>query len=138
VSRFRRVKLGPWKNIKLMIAVPRDGDIWGALAPLKETSWESLITVVSGEDLSHALHGWTVPLMRNIGIDPEKRGARVAEFWCALRKGCAGADGHCHTGSGKLPSCYEPIGVPAVAAEVALAWQDGWYVLVVEGPEFSF
>jgi len=129
-----------WGEIKLMVALPKAGNPWGALSPLQGTSWGEEITVVSGEDLSHALHGWAVPLMKNLGIDPKRRGHKIPEddAWCVLREGCAAATSDCQTGSTRMPACYEPLGVDAIAAEVLLAWQEGWYVIVVDGPEFSF
>jgi hypothetical protein len=142
VSRFRRVKLDTpeWGEVKIMVAIPRDGNPWGVLAPLQDTAWGEQISVVSGEVLSHALHGWVVPLMKVIGIDPGRRACYIPndENECALIRECLGARSYCFAASNITPSCYEPIGADPIAKDVMLAWQDGWYVLVVEGPEFSF
>lgn len=141
MSRFRRIDLvdPQWGDIKLTVAVPQGGDPWGALAPLRGTPWGDQIQVVSGEALSHALHGWAAPLMREIGNPPETRSKRIPTdiAGCALREGCLGATEACRPGP-ELPGCYEPEGADPVAAEVAFAWRDGRYVVVVEGYEFSF
>ena len=129
-----------WGLVKLLVATPSPGDPWGVLAPLRGTSWGKQVSVVRGEDLSHALHGWVVPLMRVIGIDPKHRGQRVdpAEGACALRAGCMGAKPSCHAGSKATPGCFEAEGIDGIATDVLMAWQEGRYVVVVEGDEFSF
>jgi len=141
VSRFRRIQLtDPQQGeIKLLVAVPRDGDVWGVLSPLRDTPWGEQIQVVSGENLSHALHGWATPLMREIGNPPETRAKRIPDEVgvCAIREVCLGATDACRPGP-ELPGCYELDTVDPIAVEVAQAWQDGRYVVVVEGSEFSF
>ena len=46
----------------------------------------------------------------------------------------------CRPGQG-VPDCYEPPGlegeVAMLATTVALAWREGRYVVVVDGPEFN-
>lgn len=127
----------------LLVAIPHEEDHWGVLAPLRGTHWGALIREVSGESLAHARHGFMSPLAREIGPAPKHLAKLVQDPWgmCVLTApgACAGATRHCRPGP-KLPDCYEP----AVAAElqnlvhkVALAWRDGRYVLVVDGPEFA-
>ena len=63
-----------WGVIKVLrpLVDPETGDDpWGELAPLKGTPFESLIPIVSGEALSHALHGYLRPLLTIIGPEPK-------------------------------------------------------------------
>lgn len=134
---FREINLTDAEQgeIRLLMALPAGDDMWGCLSPLKGTSWEPLIQVVSGEAFSHALHGWATPLVREIGIPPQVRSSRVplTDSQCAQHGACLGAAPHCRPGP-KVPECYEaPI---PVASRVALAWREGRYVIVVNGKGF--
>lgn len=133
-----------WGDVKVLRPIPKLSDPWGILAPLRETPWAASIPVVSGLVFSHALHGLVVPLMNVIGPEPHALLRLIpAEYRrCAEFKPCIMRDAAvCHPCVG-LPDCYVP---PEVAPEardaartVALAWRDGRYVVVVEGPEFSY
>lgn len=122
-------------KILLLVALPVGEDAWGRLSPLRGTSWESQIQVVSGEAFSHALHGWATPMMREFGPPPHVRADRVSleEGRCTLHGPCAGSSVFCRP-SPKLPECYEAA--IEVGARVALAWKEGRYVVVVQGREF--
>ena len=133
-----------WGKILITRVLPRNGDPWGCLAPVRGTPWGDLIPVVSGEVLSHALHGYATPLMRVIGSEPHGLLKKVPNEYrqCAAAKGCLlFTKKHCHPGP-KLPDCYVPPGIPpeahAEVVTVAMAWRAGRYVIVVEGAEFSF
>lgn len=131
-----------WGELKLMVVLPKDGDPWGVLAPIRDTVWSEQVQVVSGEVFSHALHGYWDPLMRAIGPEPRHRAKRIPleQGQCALFEGCVGASPECCPG-GKTPGCYEPPGIELdlapLIAEVVFAWRDGRYVLVVEGESFN-
>ena len=130
--------------IRLLIPIPRGGDSWGVLAPIRNTDWGKLITVIHGVVMSHALHGYATPLMKEIGIDPEYRARRAPkpENMCLNHKlGCPIAGSHCKPGK-KTPDCYEP-NLPDphlryLISLVVLAWREDRYVVVVNGDEFSF
>lgn len=132
-----------WGEIKLLVAIPRSDNHWGVFDKLRGTTWERQIPTVSGEALSHALHGWAAPLMREIGARPEIHARRIPDglAWCPQKGLCPLAGNQCRPGHG-VPECYEPPGLEGEAAglatRVALAWREGRYVLVVDGPEFSF
>jgi hypothetical protein len=131
-----------WGVVKLLVAIPKRGNPWGVLSCLKGTVWEQHIQVVSGESYSHAMHGWATPLMREIGVEPRVRAKRISEQdgRCRLWDGCLGVTPGCRPGP-DLPGCYEaPLAdhdQSQAASIVALAWEEGRYVLVVEGAEFS-
>ena len=135
-----RISDPEWNAVLVAVAIPKDGDTWGPLAPLRGTPWGAQIVEVSGEVLSHALHGWATPLMRAIGVEPwvHARRVTVAEGRCSLFQGCLGATPACRPGP-HLPDCYDaPLDGLAgeVAAYVSLAWREGRYVLVASSPEF--
>lgn len=127
-------------EIKVLVATPREEDSWGVLAPLRETAWGPLIREVSGEAMSHARHGFSSPLMKEIGPHPKHLAGMISDKdgMCVLTRpgACAGAGSHCRPGR-KLPDCYEPpTEAQDVATVVSLAWRDGQYVVVVIGDEF--
>lgn len=134
-----------WGEILLLLPIPRSGDPWGVLAPLKETPWGKLVVEVTGEAMSEALHGYAVPLMRQLGRAPRDQAKRLllADRQCSLlEKGTCGLEGpHCEPSSGELPFCYE---APALGGEqkraanrIAAAWNEGRYVIVVVGKGFN-
>lgn len=143
--KFREVNLKDPEQgeIKLLISIPTELEPWGVLGVLRDTEWEGLIQVVSGEALSHALHGWATPLAREVGVSPRRRGLRLSEGAgrCALFQECLSAGAHCRPGNKKLPSCYEaPHVTPEgsqVASRVALAWRENRLVVVVDGEEHA-
>jgi hypothetical protein len=122
---------------------PRDGDSWGDLAPLRGTSFEPLVPVVSGAALSHALHGRVKPLMDEIGPHPHGllRQVQEAQRTCRAAKDCIMRSKDCYPNP-KVPGCFSPAGLEAEAqlagALVIETWASGRYVVVVEGAEFSF
>jgi hypothetical protein len=136
-----------WGKIKL--ARPSFGSIehdpWGTLACLKGTPWGDRIPVVSGEVMSHALHGRATPLMRVIGTEPRGCLKLIPDPYrlCAMgKKGCVIYRKEvCHP-CPKIPDCYIPPGLDSeqqlAASAVVLAWKENRYVIVVAGAEFSF
>lgn len=138
-DRFRTV------HVCYAIADPPNSP-WGALTPLMGSSWSGQIPVVSGEILSHALHGLSKPLWEALGVPPRVRALRVAlkarrcvEY---QERVCEHASAVCVPGSSKLPGCYvapfPDLDLRRVASEVGKAWDEGRYVFVVDGPEFVF
>jgi hypothetical protein len=130
-------------TIKIAVTVSKDGadEGWGLLAPLQGTAWAAAVRAVNGESLSTALHGFALPLMREIGNEPAQVARRLKEP-CTLwtDKTCPIAGPNCTPGP-KLPGCYEPPGrlsaeQVACAQEVARTLADGYYVVRVVGSEF--
>ena len=94
--------------------------------------------IVSGEALSHALHGRVSPLMNEIGRPPHAQLKLVPDpFRTCGNTECIMADlKTCHPCS-KVPDCYEPPGFETfegrrAAVTVVLCWKEGRYVVIVE------
>jgi len=145
VDGIRQIDLfdTPYGDLKFTLPVPRAGEPWGVMLPLKETPWAKLIPIVTGDALSHALHGNTKPLMSVVGRPPRHQGKQlqVHERHCKLLGTCTLHEySRCYVGSGDLPGCYvAPLLGPEaamLALVVAMAWNEGRYVVVVEGGEF--
>jgi hypothetical protein len=146
---LREIELHPegQGTILLLVTVATQSERWGAFEQLRGTSWGKGITEVSGDAMSHALHGYAHPLVRELGRPPSANGKHVkdAEGACALHQGCLGWDtAYCRPGGSKKgepgpPACYEaPImGASFVATRVCLAWKEGRHTIVVTSPEFS-
>jgi hypothetical protein len=141
---LRRIEFNDpeWGEIKLLLALPKLDDSWGVMAVLRGTEWADEIVVVSGENLSHAMHGWATPLMQKIGVKPQVHGRRISHEagWCPQIRTCPISSDECRPGR-DLPDCYEAPGLEGDAAilalTVALAWREGRFVIVVDGPEFN-
>jgi len=148
MTAFRRYSIdgkgwGAIKVLRPIVDTESGQDPWGELAPLKGTPFEGLIPIVSGEALSHALHGYLKPLLGEIGPDPKSLARMVpkAQRECEERKRCPMYVADCHPGP-KQPDCFEPSGLEsdearAAAGIVTVAWAEGRYVLIVVGEEFS-
>ena len=128
--------------LRLAIVISKDGsnDGWGEMMPVIGTPWEVAVRPVSGEALSHALHGFATPLVRELGPEPKVIAKRIAQP-CALSTGdqCAGARAVCRPGP-KMPECYEAPGLSleatACAAALALALKENRHIIRVIGSEF--
>ena len=132
-----------WGPIKILRPVPSGEDPWGILAPLRDTPWGEHLPVINGEVMTDAQYGHVMPLIRLLGLPPDQQLKHVPPAFrvCVSAKQCISfRPQDCHPCK-KLPDCYIPPGVPQEAQEavvlVALAWREGRYVLVVDGPEFS-
>jgi len=131
------------EEFKILRPTPVGDDPWGILAPLRELEIGGLIPIVPGETMSHALHGNHLPLLRVLGRPPHAQLKQIkADMTCRLIKTCITADRAICFPCQKMPHCYEPPGYNfeegRVVETVLRAWVDGRYVVVVEGPEFSF
>lgn len=130
-----------WGSYTIFRPTPKQGDPWGTLKALKGTEWEQYVPVVSGESMSHALHGYLKPLLDEIGPEPRLLTKKIPESMgrCSLFKDCITAEPRC-VPSGSPPDCYEAEGDPGVslaATKLVLLWKTGAWVVVVEGGEFS-
>lgn len=127
-------------SILLSVALPRDGEPWGVLAPLRGTVWEGLVRTVSGEALSHSVHGWATPIIRELGPNPHAV-MRRHPTPCVLSTGdqCVGSSPACRPGRG-MPDCYEPPDADGdlswAVSTALLDLRAGRFVVVVAGSEF--
>lgn len=131
-----------WGEIKILRILPNDDDPWGDLAPLRETIWAQGVQTVSGESLSHALHGWAIPLLDELGDRSHQRIRRMPKMWCELytNKRCLIRASYCYPNK-KVPECYTVVpefqGLQSAVYKIVMAWKENRYVVVVEGEEFS-
>ena len=132
-----------WGTILVARPMPTADDPWGCLAPIKDTPWGKLVAEVQGSSLSHALYGRTKPLLEQIGPEPKDLLKMVPEPFrvCAQIDTCINANPkNCHP-CAALPDCYDPPNLNQAAKDVArmvaLAWRDGYYVVIPIGDEFS-
>ena len=131
-------------GLKVMYPSPLPGNPWGVLLPVKESSWGEQIPIVSGEALSHALHGYVRPLREMLGNPPVQRARMVPleDRLCYESQAgiCQMASPQCHPGSQQMPECYvaptEDRALRTLGTAIAQAWEEDRYVFVVEGPEF--
>lgn len=115
-----------------------------------EPEWLNLqglmdLPCVSKEDMDHALHGYTQPLVSQLGPSPKGKLLLLpqASRECAQRGTCVLYDRTtCQLLHRKLPWCFQPAGIGThddsfsgtsaeLAAEVVKLWREGAYVLVV-------
>ena len=132
-----------WGEVKLLVAKSQTGEPWGVLAPLKDTQWGELVSVVTGSAFSDAMHGDATRLMREIGAAPRLQVKTISEEDGVCRNcwTCPIYRPHCRPGK-KLPDCYEAPGEwdpvqSSLITYVALALSEDRYVMVVEGNEWS-
>lgn len=147
VDGFREIELNDkeWGEILLFLPVPKPDSPWGQLLPLKDTHWSKVIRVVPGDVFSEALHGFATPLMRVIGRAPHDALKRLplVDRTCDqhTKQTCLLGTDKCLPGSGEVPACYEAplkdFDERRLASAVAKALDEGRYVVVVEGEEFS-
>lgn len=134
----RRIKLQTREmgDLHLMVVRSQQGVWEAAWEPLRGTPYAEYVTVVSKETLDHALHGWTSPLVKALGpapnlilhrLSPDAKQCRLWDRCIFYRK----AD--CQPKAPKMPTCFEPVGVPPeIGYEVLRLWHETVYVVVVE------
>ena len=123
--------------------VLRDEEPWGMLGPLRDDpAWRLLVPEVSAEAISHALHGYLDPLLRQPGVREARTVLRAAQKHlpdrgrCMERGRCAAHDPATCLPCPRVPACYvppAPAGGEVAAREVARAWAEGHVVVVPVG-----
>jgi hypothetical protein len=111
------------------------GDEW-------EEEWRPLqgaldLPIISKEDMDHALHGWTRPLVDQLGPPPEGMLRKLPSRRCGNEESCPFFDKKtCTPLSKKMPWCFEPEGVAPgnLSGEVIKLWRQKVYVVVVKEP----
>ena len=144
------------QEVHCLVTYVEEGDHWGEFEVFRDSSWEKVVSVVSAEDFSHALHGRIDPLLRSLGREPHSSLKRISpeEGECSNKELCIGWDpnfckpGGCK-GKGKTfkwgpPECYEPPlrgaspVITNIFSEVLLALREGCYIIVIKGKGFNF
>ncbi len=126
-------------ELPLYVIYATDGaleETWKTLPPEMLT----LIPRVSVEAYNHALHGYTQPLHKALGLVPKDALKKLLPVLglCYSASTCPMHDAAtCRARSPKKPWCFEPGGVDDVpsrsrAAEVIGFWAEGVTVIVVE------
>lgn len=140
--KWMNLQSDDWGEVKLLVPKVRQGDPWGVISTLKGTIWGDQIPTVSGPAFSDAMRGSATRLMREIGPLPKHLNMRISDSdgVCRYHGSCPLYRSHCRPGK-KLPDCYEPPGEwtpqeSMAITQVALAWSEGRYVVVVEGDEW--
>lgn len=131
-------------TLKVLYAIPLPLDYWGVFTVFRASSWGAQIPTVTGEALSHALHGRPKPLREQLGRPPQIRARMIPALDRLCRDAhpnlCSSVTPLCIPGSGQLPACYEaPVHLQEfreLATIIGRAWDEGRYVFVVEGSEF--
>jgi len=88
--------------------------------------------------VEHALHGWSSPLVKALGLLPAGclRKLPVPARECEVRRKCPFYDkAQCFPTAKAMPWCYEPGGVEesirALVSEAISLWREGVYITVV-------
>ena len=125
------------QDFLLLWAMPKK-DPMGVFSVLRDTKWEKLIGKVSGENLSHALHGWATPLVRELPSKPKSLLRTLKNERCWMQKECVMATDRCYPNL-KVPNCFEPEDpqVRAVVNFILNMMRDGYRIVWVDGAEFS-
>ncbi len=97
----------------------------------------TLFTSVSKEVMDHALHGWTRPLVDQLGIPPAILLRKLPEPECVWRERCPlYRPRACLPTQPKMPSCFQPSGTDdetgLLASEVIRLWREKVYIVVVQ------
>lgn len=126
------------QDFLLMWAIPKENEPMGVFSVLRGTVWEKLVGKVSGESLSHALHGWATPLVREMPPKPKNLLRKLKGENCWMRKECVMATQRCHPNL-DVPNCFEPedLKVRLVVNYILMMMKENYQVVWVDGEEFA-
>lgn len=130
---------GPYRFARV---VSTKESLWGPVACLQHTPWESLISVVKGEDLSRALYGDARDFLNSLKSPPWeilKRFPGHLSFCEAYQnKSCVLRSRKCGLKASHVPICYQSPQPPSeLVIELILLIQDKIYPIVVAGKEYT-
>lgn len=114
------------------------GEVWEEeWALLQGQSITNLLTVITQEVMTHALKGWSKPLVTALGIPPEGAIRKLDDPRCYRRELCPfHVKKSCIPKHPKMPLCFEPEGIEdptarLLGSELIKLWRAGVYILVV-------
>lgn len=129
-------EMGP---LELYLIYNEDG-IW-------EVQWREFQGVwplpeISKADMDHALHGWTRPLVDQLGPPPKGmlRKLPTEARRCSVETRCPFFNAkHCGLLLPKMPWCFIPEGTAAshLATELINLWRSEVYVVVIKEPPLA-
>ena len=141
------------ESIKVFVTFVDSGsDHWGDFEVFRGSSWSKVLSIVSGDSYSHALHGRVDPLLRELSREPQSAMKKITpeEGECLHKNTCIiWNKGFCVPGGKDKkvqgpPDCYEPPlqgasqEIIETFSKVALALKEGYYIVVVKGSGFNF
>lgn len=144
-KNIHKIITNEWGELEFFRIIPtRENGSWGDYHFLKGTVWEQFILRVDGDTFSHALHGYTRPLVEKLGTPFPDKLKRLSkeDGWCKLREGkdCISASPKCYPHK-DTPDCYVPSQFDFLKgeglAEMLLIWKKGGFVVRIVGKEFT-
>lgn len=138
MSRRIKLKTKELGDLHLML-IFSTGGVWEpAWAALKDHPYAEYLTRTSTEVVHHALHGWTLPLVRALGPSPAIALHKLSPDakQCDLWDHCIFYDKrHCLPNARKMPHCFQPRGLsPDLGYLVISLWRESVYIVVEETP----
>lgn len=137
----RRLKLLPREigELQLYLIYETDGVYESYWRPLQGHEVTTLFTRIPQDVLDHALHGYTSPLVKALGIPPvgALRKLPPAARQCVNHGRCSlYVARDCVPTAAAMPWCFEPGGsedeqVRKLGAEAIGLWREGVYILVI-------
>jgi len=125
-------------DLELYLIYSKDGVWEPQWRALQGSPITSLLTVVSKEDMDHALYRWSKPLVQQLGIPPDGALRKLPHPVCFQRGTCPLYDAkHCVPRSKILRVCFEPEGIEEpearkLASDLIRLWKEGVYIVLVQ------
>lgn len=129
-------------ELSLYVIYEKAGSYEPSWAPVQGKPFTDGFSRVSIEVWTHALKGWTHPLVKALGLPPEGaiRKLLPIEKTCEAQSTCPlFTKGECTPLYKKMPWCFQPGGLDTLdqrrlGAEAIQMWRDKTYIVVVFEP----
>jgi len=126
-------------ELRLYLIYEKEGEWEGEWAALQKNPAGSILTKVDKDLMEAALRGYTLPLVKLLGLNGELaiRKLPLIDQVCNQRKTCKLFDlRQCVPTHPKMPWCFQPAGgedevVRERLATVIQLWREGNYIIVV-------
>lgn len=128
-------------SFKIKRPIPIDKEFWGVLQPLKTLELAKHIPVIDSRVFSFALHGHVKPFLEVLGREPKYNLLINKQHVCLLSDSCLSFNAKKCFPNTHMPVCYEypkntNPDLTSLVNELFISWQQGYYVIVVDGEEF--